>query len=70
MCSLLPPPPVARNARLGPSAHWGNQAKGWTLPEMMTHLCFSERFGVERGEITSSPLYRLVVRGTWSKRVF
>lgn len=22
----------------------GSQAKGWTMPEMMTHLCFSEGF--------------------------
>lgn len=26
-----------------------NQAKSWTSPEMMTHLSFSEHFGVERG---------------------
>lgn len=66
----LPPPPLTIPGQkfliLGCLAE-GNQAKGWTMPEMITHLCFSEGFwGGKKG---SHSLSTVLPHGTWNLEV-
>lgn len=66
---MLPPPltiPGQKFPFLG-CLDEGSQAKGWTMPEMMTHLCFSEGFwgGKKGNHLLSS----VVPHGTWNLEV-